>query len=325
MRLEQIGFYTLSDSRAIHLSPHSPMWRCELIITDKCNFQCPYCRGVRAECSGVMPTAKVIEYTGLWADDGLKNIRYSGGEPTLHPGIKDIVSYAKEIGIERIALSTNGSSPFSLYKDLIERGANDFSISLDACCASRADIMAGTNSKFDIIAENIRLISALTYVTVGIVITEDNVEQTNEIVEFAHELGVADIRIISAAQYNSLLTSVTQIPDSILSQHPILKYRVENIKAGRNVRGLGESDCDKCYLLYDDSIIAGDYHFPCVIHFREGGKAIGKVGPTMREDRIKFFKTHNTQLDPICKKNCLDVCIDHNNCCSRLSQAEVTK
>ena len=64
----------------------------------------------------------------------LENIRFSGGEPTLHPNIRDIIGYCTIKGINRIAISTNGSNKFELYKDLIELGANDFSISLDAFC-----------------------------------------------------------------------------------------------------------------------------------------------------------------------------------------------
>jgi hypothetical protein len=46
---------------------------------------------------------------------------------------------------------------------------------------------------------------------------------------------------------------------------------------------------------------------------REQGEAIGKVSEWMRADRLRWFKRHNSLQDPICKKNCLDVCIDHNN------------
>ena len=44
MKLEEIGFYTLDDERAKHASETSPLWRCELLLTNKCNFHCPYCR-----------------------------------------------------------------------------------------------------------------------------------------------------------------------------------------------------------------------------------------------------------------------------------------
>lgn len=82
-----------------------------------------------------MPLAEAIANIDLWADDGLKNIRFSGGEPTMHPNLVEMVAHAKNRGVERIAISTNGSMATRVYDKLIEAGVNDFSISLDACCA----------------------------------------------------------------------------------------------------------------------------------------------------------------------------------------------
>jgi hypothetical protein len=39
------------------------------------------------------------------------------------------------------------------------------------------------------------------------------------------------------------------------------------------------------------------------------------MGENFREERNAWFETHNSHEDPICAKNCLDVCIDYNNKC----------
>ena len=36
MNLKNIGFYTLTDDRAKNTSATSPMYRCEMIVTDRC-------------------------------------------------------------------------------------------------------------------------------------------------------------------------------------------------------------------------------------------------------------------------------------------------
>ena len=46
MKLEDIGFYTLSDERAANASEKSDLWRCEILLTDKCNFNCIYCNNI---------------------------------------------------------------------------------------------------------------------------------------------------------------------------------------------------------------------------------------------------------------------------------------
>jgi molybdenum cofactor biosynthesis enzyme MoaA len=316
MKLEHIGFYTLSEDRVENLSSTSPMQRCEMILTDRCNFKCPYCRGIRDDCQGSIPFEKAIEYLGYWIQDGLKNVRFSGGEPLMYKRLAELVEYCVEGGVERIAISSNGSFPFKHYVKLIDAGVNDFSISLDACCAADCGQMSGGCGSISQITSNIRELSKLTYVTVGVVLTDTNAPKLGDIVQFAHDLGVADIRIIPAAQQGSMIQGVEAIPPEILDAHPILSYRVRNIRGGRPVRSIDEYDSARCYLPIDDSVICGEYHFPCVIYMREQGDPIGKVGPDMRAERMKWADTHHTHTDPICQKNCLDVCIDHNNRCA---------
>lgn len=320
MKLEDIGFYSLSNERAENSSDISQMQRCEMIITEYCNFKCPYCRGLKNEIYGDR-TIKQLSFNEIkynidqWCKDiPLKNIRFSGGEPTLHKNIVEIIEYAKAKGINRIAISSNGSSKFELYERLVRAGCNDFSISLDACCASVGDKLAGKDNAWEQVVNNISRLSKLTYVTAGIVLTPENIPEIKNIIEYADNLGVSDIRIIPSAQWNNKLMT-DDVPEWITRTNPILKYRLENIKNGRHVRGLEETDSTKCPLVIDDSIIAGNFHFPCVIYMREQGNPIGKVSESMRQERIEWFKNKNTHEDIICKTNCLDVCIDYNNKC----------
>jgi molybdenum cofactor biosynthesis enzyme MoaA len=312
MRLEDIGFYTLSDERAKKASGTSPMWRGELLVTGECNFSCNYCRGPCAGLEEPSTFNRAAETVDLWTKDGLKNLRISGGEPTLWEMLCGLVIRARISGVERVAISTNGSAERSEYERLIDAGVNDFSISLDACCASQGDSISGVSGSWEKIVENTSWLSDRAYVTVGVVLTEENIGEMLDIVRFAHELGVADIRIISAAQDNRLLTDSLEIEKEILDSHPVLKYRARNIAVGRNVRGLRPMDPNRCYLVQDDSAVAGGYHYPCIIYLREGGAPIGKVSENMREERVRWSLSHNTKLDSICKANCLDVCIDYN-------------
>lgn len=313
MKLEDIGFYTLSDARAEQACTISPMWRCEILLTSQCNFRCLYCRGLPRHLQGNMPIDFAKHVIDLWVADGLINLRFSGGEPLLYPSLEDLVCYAQDNGVERIALSTNGSFHPELYRCLVEAGVNDFSISLDACCSEDVRKMSGGRATLDLVAQNIAILSKQTYVTVGIVLTPDNINSMVETVIYADSLGVDDIRIIPSAQWNQLLSNALEIPQEVLDRHPILAYRVGNIRSGRNIRGLAENDSAWCPLVLDDSVVAGQWHYPCVIYLREGGQPIGEVGPKMRDSRSQWHAKHSRKSDPICGANCLDVCIDYNN------------
>ena len=310
MQLEEIGFYTLSEARARSASAVSRLMRAELLLTARCNFACPYCRGAGGP---DLPLDEALSVIDLWARDGLYALRLSGGEPLLYRGLLDLVRAARAGGVERIAISSNGSAPLRMYRALLAAGVDDLSISLDACCAEDGEKMAGgVKGVFPRVVANISALSAETYLTVGIVLTEANIGKANDIIRFADGLGVSDIRVIPAAQDGNRLSGIA-VDEDILERYPILRYRVANLRAGAAVRGLTSQDSHRCGLALDDMAVCAGSHFPCVIYLREGGAPIGRVGPSMRTERQAWFATHDTGADPICSTNCLDVCVAYNN------------
>lgn len=318
MKLEEIGFYTLSDRRVEKVSSSSPMQRGEIVLGDACNLKCTYCKGLRADCSKAMSTERAMEILDLWAMDGLRNVRFSGGEPTTYPKLLALVAHAKDKGVKRIAISTNGTAPLENYDALLAAGLNDISISLDTDNAALGDAMVGGVAGYwDRAVEAIKYLAQRCYVTIGAVLTHDNSGDIPGLVEFISGLGVADIRIIPAAQNGAAIDGCAGIPNQTLERHPILKYRATNAVNGKPVRGLSELDSRRCALVLDDSACAGQYHFPCIIYLREKGEPIGKIGPLMREERVRWFREHDTFTDPICKVNCIDVCVEHNNAVMR--------
>lgn len=321
MKLEDIGFYTLSDRRAAGSSAESPLWRCELVLTEICNFKCTYCRGlINPQAKGTIPLQDAKKVVKYWISEGLRNVRFTGGEPTLYRGLEGLVSLCRDGGVEHIAISTNGSASKNTYQALINAGVNDFSISLDSGCCSIGEVMSGGANKWSTVIENIGFIAKQTHVTVGMVFTEDNIDRCLEEVAFADSLGVADIRVIPSAQFNVALTKLQNLPTNILDKYPILKYRIANLVSGRHVRGLRPGDSKRCWLAMDDMACAQGNHYPCIIYLREGGNPIGKVTKSTRKDRMNWLLQHDCFNDKICKNNCLDVCVDFNNKASQTAK-----
>lgn len=306
--LSSIGFYTLSDARVAQASSTSPLSRCEVLLTGRCNFHCDYCRSVGGR---DVPYEKAADLVRRWASDGLKAIRFSGGEPTLYRRLPDLVALSKELGIERIAVSTNGSAPWKKYEALLEAGVNDWSVSLDACCAADGDAIAGLPGSWDKVVATIPKLAERSYTTVGIVLTSANIDSVNDIIRFAADLKVQDIRVIPAAQDGDRLSDITVDAD-LLERFPVLAYRIRNLQKGRPVRGLSKNDSPSCHLALDDMAVCEGKHYPCIIYLREGGEAIGEVGDNMRQARAAWVAGHDVRSDPICSANCLDVCAQYN-------------
>jgi MoaA/NifB/PqqE/SkfB family radical SAM enzyme len=259
-----------------------------------------------------------------WLSDHLKNIRFSGGEPTLYQGLPALVGQCHNGGAERIAISTNGTASLSYYGELINAGLDDICISLDASAASRAREMAGVpNTHWKNVVRNIRELSRLTYVTTSIVLTPNNAQYAKEIIRFSSDLGVSDIRIVTASHSaGDIVEAISGLDQDLLERFPILKYRVQNYLNGRNVRGIQENDAHRCHLVKDDCVVAGKWHYPCGVYLREKGAPIGEIGPRMRNEGIAWFQSHNTFQDRICRQFCSDIYIDYNNRCERISNLD---
>lgn len=308
MRLEDIGFYTLSEERARSANETTSVKRLEVLITDRCNFRCPYCRGVKPELRGDIDVYDFCRY--LDCLEGLvENVRFSGGEPTLHKDLPAMVHRAVLGGAKMVAVSTNGSASWGTYQGLIDEGVNDFSVSLDACCGAGFKKMSGGSNKWDEVRSNIEKLASAVYTTVGIVLDDGNERDVSGVISFAKSLGVADIRVIPSAQRSDRLSELSEV----YGNHPILNYRIRNSSGGVSVRGMSRKDFHRCPLVLDDVAIAGGKHFPCIIYLREGGAEIGPVSSRMRTERKEWFRNHDVYNDQICKHNCLDVCREYNN------------
>lgn len=63
---------------------------------------------------------------------GIKKIRFSGGEPLLSPYLENLIEYSKCLGMEDIAITSNGFGLSKRIRTLKEKGLTRINISLDS-------------------------------------------------------------------------------------------------------------------------------------------------------------------------------------------------
>lgn len=86
---------------------------CAVLWTAGCNWRCAYCHGTAlieapASLPRIEPTAvlELIAARGDWLD----GVAITGGEPTLQPGLIDLIRAIKATG-QKVKLETNGTRP----------------------------------------------------------------------------------------------------------------------------------------------------------------------------------------------------------------------
>jgi pyruvate formate lyase activating enzyme len=96
---------------------------CSIAFLPRCNFSCPFCFNPEmvndsAELKEINPEEifKYLESQKKWID----GVCLTGGEPTLHEGLPELISEIKKRGF-LVKLDTNGSNPEMLKKLLDEK------------------------------------------------------------------------------------------------------------------------------------------------------------------------------------------------------------
>lgn len=119
-------------------------------ITSECNLDCPICYTVNknegAHRTSLEDMKKIIDHL-VAEHDELDIINFTGGEPTLHPQLPEILELCRDAGIRRLTISTNGLR--LLDEDFVRRlGELDARIvlSLDSFVKETDEKLLGANT-----------------------------------------------------------------------------------------------------------------------------------------------------------------------------------
>ena len=91
-------------------------------FTGGCNFRCPFCYNSELIDMNAPAVMEIDElYKFLESRVGrLEGVAFTGGEPTLHPELPDVMRHIKGYFGMEIKLDTNGTNPDMLYEILCE-------------------------------------------------------------------------------------------------------------------------------------------------------------------------------------------------------------
>jgi len=119
----------------------APPLSLRLSVTDRCPLRCGYCmpaigtRGVPGE--QVLSYEEITSFCGaLKARFALSQVRLTGGEPLLRPGIEKLLGMLAELGVPDLALTTNGQQLAEHAGPLRNSGLRRINISLDSLNSS---------------------------------------------------------------------------------------------------------------------------------------------------------------------------------------------
>lgn len=158
-------------------------------FTDRCDLACTYCRPARrndGRRSRLPVSAWKTLLRGL-AEAGVRRIRITGGEPLLHPDLVELVEYLASLGLEDLALTTNGSQLARLAEPLRRAGLHRVNVSVDTLDPERFRTLTRGGELGAVLAGiDAALAAGLTPVKLNtVVLRSQNLDEVEPIVEWA--------------------------------------------------------------------------------------------------------------------------------------------
>ncbi|HEY0022694.1 MAG TPA: GTP 3',8-cyclase MoaA [Longimicrobium sp.] len=116
-------------------------------VTDKCNLRCVYCMPEEGlpwlKREQILRYEEIAEIVRVMADQGLRRIRITGGEPLVRRDLASLVRLIRAVPqIEDVALSTNAVLLTEMADELRDAGVDRVNVSLDSLRPDRIDAIS---------------------------------------------------------------------------------------------------------------------------------------------------------------------------------------
>jgi radical SAM protein with 4Fe4S-binding SPASM domain len=170
---------------------HAP-YKADLALTYRCNNACPHCYNEPDRFT--MPSLEVADWYRVLdtlKQVGVPHIILTGGEPTLYPGLAELVRYADGLG-QIVGMNTNGRAlaHMPLMRSLAEAGLNHVQATLESCRAEVHNTMVGADAFAQTVQGIENALASGVHTITNTTITRRNQDHALETVAFLYDLGL---------------------------------------------------------------------------------------------------------------------------------------
>lgn len=169
-------------------------------VTYVCNNRCTFCAvGTRTQVDGHPQRQR--EHLDRYRAMGVTMVDFDGGEPTLNPELVPLVRYAREVGYERVNVTTNGRMlAYEKYaRTLVRSGLTTLLFSVHGHNAQVHAQQVGVAEAFDQTVQGIRHAVRLAppgvELGMNITVTKGNYLHLEDLAQLAWDLGLRWINI----------------------------------------------------------------------------------------------------------------------------------
>jgi pyruvate-formate lyase-activating enzyme len=317
----------------------TPLHRLTVFLTDRCNLACAYCKAARpppaagpsrgGDPGHLHDLASFTRLLEAHAGTPLRHVHFTGGEPTLVPGLPGLLRLARRHGVERLSLTSNGAGPPGRFLALVDAGLDELRLSLDAADPVQGEALTGRRGAW---AASVATLAALArarragarfHLVVNTVVGAANRADLPRLVRFLLGFGPDDVKLITDVDGRDSLADfpglgrVRGALAALLEEHPpwalpLLRLKLATVFAPDAI-GLGDQRPPpgrrwRCLIPLTERTVDGRAYYPCSVYRREGGRPLGPLADApelQRERSARFVEEADCLADPICRRYCL--------------------
>ena len=171
------------------------MSRIVIELTNRCNLSCGHCFDERHAATGDLSLEILKRVLRDGKSCGIEQMSFTGGEPTIHRRFEEIIDLVSQAGYP-FSFVSNGASFPRIYRLLVERRSWFLGVtfSLDGAQQETQDRLRGKGSYRSVMrAISICAFKQLPF-TLNMVLTAENRNEIEEMVELAERLGSHGVR-----------------------------------------------------------------------------------------------------------------------------------
>ena len=185
-----------------------------LSITSACNLKCFYCRAAGESLDNSLGTIKydVLKDIIISAfDNGIKNYRITGGEPTIAPYFGELIEFIMKLAPDTIVRITTNGYKIKDYIDIIEKYKEriEVVISVDSPTEKIGNIKYDKYLSENIIDITNQLLKKKIKIRYNIVVTKENISQVPELISKSLDLGV-NLKLLDLIKHDSYFGKESQ-------------------------------------------------------------------------------------------------------------------
>lgn len=191
--LAKVGIFepSISGANSIGRRVNTGPFNATVQITEACNLRCGHCHNDR-EGPSKMTLAQFERLARELREMSVFSVNISGGEPTVHPEIVQIIKCVDSLGMQT-TMSTNATN---LNEDLVSRlahsGLRRVQVSLDAASAELHDAARGVRGSFERMSQGVAILRRheIEYMFVT-TLTSQSVKEYEDTIDLAFNWGAS--------------------------------------------------------------------------------------------------------------------------------------